>query len=134
MIMLGSLGSQDCGSERGCAFLKRGLAPLMRLAASHLNTHCYVMHALSASCDMQVEQPGTSRRVRVWFENPRIARPLKDDAAGAADKRLFPRDCREAVCGCPNHIQRPIFSGWNLQVLVRLVISSFLCQLVTQHL
>jgi hypothetical protein len=31
----------------------------------------------------------------VWFENPRVARPLRDDAAGAADNRLFPRDCRE---------------------------------------
>ncbi|CAL8465829.1 g5365 [Coccomyxa elongata] len=45
---------------------------------------------------VEIEQPGTSRRARVWFENPRVARPLKDDAAGAADKRLFPRDCREA--------------------------------------
>ena len=26
-----------------------------------------------------------------------VGRPTKDDAVGAADKRLFPRDCREAV-------------------------------------
>ncbi|CAL8465768.1 g5304 [Coccomyxa elongata] len=45
---------------------------------------------------VEIEQPGTLRRARVWFESPRVARPLKDDAGGAADKRLFPRDCREA--------------------------------------
>ncbi|CAL8465771.1 g5307 [Coccomyxa elongata] len=48
---------------------------------------------------VEIEQPGTSRRARVWFESPRVALPLKDDAAGAADKRLFPRDCREADAG-----------------------------------
>lgn len=91
------------------------------------------MHALSASCDLQIEQPGTSRRARVWFENPRVARPLKDDAAGAADKRLFPRDCREAVCGFPNHIQRTMYLGWTLQVLVELLKSRCQRQLVSQY-
>ena len=33
----------------------------------------------------------------MWFENPRVAKPVRDDASGAADNRLFPRDCREEV-------------------------------------
>jgi hypothetical protein len=46
---------------------------------------------------VQITQPGTERRHQIWFENPRVSRPVKEDNVGAADKRLFPRDCREGV-------------------------------------
>lgn len=45
----------------------------------------------------QFEHSLTKKQYRVWFESPVVGRPTKDDAAGVADKRLFPRDCREAV-------------------------------------
>ena len=47
---------------------------------------------------LQIEQPATDRWYRLWFENSCVARPVKEDALGLADKRLFPRDCRKAVC------------------------------------
>ncbi len=46
---------------------------------------------------VQFEHTLTKKRHRVWFESPVLGRPVKDDATGVADKRLFPRDCREAV-------------------------------------
>ena len=46
---------------------------------------------------MQIEHPITKQTHRVWFENPQIGRPLKEDVAAGADRRLFPRDCREGV-------------------------------------
>ncbi len=46
---------------------------------------------------VQIEHTLTKKRHRVWFESPVLGRPVKDDATGVADKRLFPRDCREAV-------------------------------------
>lgn len=47
--------------------------------------------------DAQFVHTVTNKQYRVWFESPVVGRPVKDDATGAADKRLFPRDCREAV-------------------------------------
>ena len=46
---------------------------------------------------LQIEHPITKQTHRVWFENPQIGRPLKEDVAAGADRRLFPRDCREGV-------------------------------------
>ena len=68
--------------------------------------------ATDVSLRLQIAQPGTTRRHRVWFENPRVARPLREDAAGAADNRLFPRDCREeargvTVCSCMRLCRAP---------------------------
>ena len=41
-------------------------------------------------------------RHRLWFENPAVSRPIREDSSGSAaaaggDQRLFPRECREAV-------------------------------------
>ena len=60
---------------------------------------------------LQIEQPGADRRHRIWFENPRVSRPVKDDASGLADKRLFPRDCREAVCSMLRGVPQPAVSA-----------------------
>ena len=46
---------------------------------------------------LQIEHPGTAKRHRVWFENPLVGQPIKDDTAGLTDKPLSPRDCREGV-------------------------------------
>ena len=48
----------------------------------------------------QVEIPGQQQSYRVWFENPDVRRPLKEDGQ-ASDERLFPRECREAVRRSP---------------------------------
>ena len=77
----------------GCNELVRAATSCTRISGSvalqRLN--------FTSTSSLQIEHPGTARRHRVWFENPRVARPVKDDAAGLADKRLFPRDCREGV-------------------------------------
>ena len=91
---------------------------------------CRYDRALSATCTMavlsaewmqacgldtawkrlQIEQPGTDRQHRIWFENSRVSRPVEDDASGLADKRLFPRDCREAVRAHHNELNGMIMS------------------------
>ena len=45
---------------------------------------------------MQIVHPVTQQRHRIWYENPAIGRPLRDDGGGRFE-RMFPRDCREAV-------------------------------------
>lgn len=45
-------------------------------------------------------RPCSKTRHRFWFENPTVARPIREDAgslAAGGDQRLFPRECREAV-------------------------------------
>ena len=73
------------------------------LHAKHPAKHASHQHSRQCICMLlQIDQPGTDRWHRLWFENPRVARPVKEDALGLADKRLLPRDCREAVCPpCP---------------------------------
>ena len=78
-------GLREVGLRRYSVLLVQGSVALWRL---HHTCICF----------LQIEHPGTARRHRIWLENPRVARPVKDDAAGLADKRLFPRDCREGVC------------------------------------
>jgi hypothetical protein len=60
-------------------------------------------HAHMSVCIML---PCSKTLHRFWFENPAVARPVREDSgAGAAsgDQRLFPRECREAVGGRCKH-------------------------------
>ncbi len=44
--------------------------------------------------------PCSKTRHRFWFENPTVARPIREEGgslAAGGDQRLFPRECREAV-------------------------------------
>lgn len=44
---------------------------------------------------VEIVPPVTQQIHRIWYENPAIGRPLRDDGGGRFE-RMFPRDCREA--------------------------------------
>lgn len=75
------------------------------LAQPHVDSFDYFLgeglaHVVAALEGVEVAHPSTGLVHRFWFENAAIGRPVKDDAgsaAAAADQRLFPRECREAV-------------------------------------
>ncbi len=39
---------------------------------------------------------GNNKVSNFWFEEPRLAKPIKEDVGPGQDSRLFPRECRES--------------------------------------
>ncbi|KAK9845769.1 hypothetical protein WJX81_002042 [Elliptochloris bilobata] len=76
-------------------------AALEELVRPHIDSFDYFLsegleRVVQELHPVEFEHSLTKKQYRVWFESPVVGRPVKDDAVGAADKRLFPRDCREA--------------------------------------
>lgn len=44
---------------------------------------------------LEIEHPITHETTRFWFEDPHVAKPVKEDSSHLEDPRLFPRECRE---------------------------------------
>jgi DNA-directed RNA polymerase I subunit RPA2 len=73
---------------------------LEALAQPHVDSFDYFLgegmhHVIENMDGIEVENTLTGTRHRLWFENPVVGRPTKEDQA-AVDNRLFPRECREA--------------------------------------
>ena len=56
-----------------------------------------MQHVIEGMDGIEIEHPALKTRHRFWWENPVVGRPIREDAAGGGDQRLFPRECREAV-------------------------------------
>eukprot|EP00798_Chlamydomonas_sp_ICE-L_P010691 gene10691-12383_t len=58
----------------------------------------FVSEGLTLAVDsiepIEITHPITKVTHRFWFEDPKLNRPVKEDASG--DARLFPRECRES--------------------------------------
>ncbi|KAL4423560.1 hypothetical protein ABPG77_004600, partial [Micractinium sp. CCAP 211/92] len=77
---------------------------LEALAQPHVDSFDYFLgdgmqHVVEDMDGIEIEHPLTKTRHRFWFENPTVARPIREEGgslAAGGDQRLFPRECREA--------------------------------------
>ncbi|KAL6767395.1 hypothetical protein ACKKBF_B35095 [Auxenochlorella protothecoides x Auxenochlorella symbiontica] len=75
-------------------------AELEGLAQPHIDSFDFFLgqgleNVVEGVASVEVEHPITKHRHSFWLENAVIGRPTKDDASSGADRRLFPRECRE---------------------------------------
>lgn len=75
-------------------------AELEGLAQPHIDSFDYFLgqgldSVIEGIASVEVEHPTTKHRHNFWIENAVVGRPTKDDASSGADRRLFPRECRE---------------------------------------
>jgi hypothetical protein len=66
---------------------------------------------------LQITHPVTKRTYRFWWSQPTLSKPIKEDAPAAADNRLFPWECRDAVGDWSGHSAPVATSSISTQAL-----------------